>query len=129
MSIAKATLASPIIRNRQLSIEDIQSLQLPIIIQGDTVTIEKSLIGYKLKQPVIIELNKVLAVKEKGLVNYVITALLNERPKLIPYIFNNESLLKMADTSSDTAQAHIRAAPPTPQTCTNTQHGSATTQT
>ena len=129
MSIAKATLASPIIRNRQLSIEDLQSLQLPMTIQGNTVTIEKSLIGYKLKQPVIIELNKVLAVKEKGLVNYVITALLNERPKLIPYIFNNESLLKMADTSSDTAQAHTRAAPITPQTCTNTQHGSATTQT
>src|SRR3990170_6480704 len=96
MSIAKATLASPIIRNRQLSIEDLQSLQLPMTIQGNTVTIEKSLIGYKLRQPVILDLNKVIAVKEKGLVNFVITALLNERPQLIPYIFNNESLLKMA---------------------------------
>jgi site-specific recombinase XerD len=96
MPIAKATLASPIIRNRQLSIEDLQSLQLPLIIQGNTVTIEKSLFGYKLKQPITIELNKILAVKEKGLANYIITACLNERPQLLIYILDNDSLLKMA---------------------------------
>ncbi|XHH09881.1 MAG: tyrosine-type recombinase/integrase [Candidatus Bathyarchaeia archaeon] len=96
MTIAKASLASPIIKKRQLSIEDLQSLKLPLTIKDNTVTIEKSLIGYRLKQPVIIELNKILDAKEKGIVNYVITSLINERPQLIPYVFNNESLLKMA---------------------------------
>jgi site-specific recombinase XerD len=96
MTIVKATLASSIIKQRQLSIEDLQSLQLPLKIQGNIVTIEKSTSGYKLRQPVIIKLDKILAAKEKGLVNYVITSLLNERPQLIPYVFNNESLLKMA---------------------------------
>ncbi|MDR2699252.1 MAG: tyrosine-type recombinase/integrase [Nitrososphaerota archaeon] len=105
MSIAKATLTSQITRkatdniitrNKQLKIEDIQSLQLPLVIKDNQIIIEKSTIGYKLKQPVIIELDKVLDAKEIGIVNYVITSLLNDRPQLIPYVFNNQSLLKMA---------------------------------
>ena len=96
MSIIKATLASSIIKTRQLCIEDIQTLQLPLTIQDNTVTIEKSLLGYKLRQPVTIELGKILAAKEKGLVKYIITSLLDERPQLIPFVFNNESLLKVA---------------------------------
>jgi len=96
MTIAIAPLASPITKNQKLNIEDLQSLQLPLIIQDNTVTIQKSTIGYKLRQPVTIELNKILAAKEKGLVKYVIASLIDERPQLIPYVFNNESLLKMA---------------------------------
>ena len=71
---AKATLAPPITRNRQLSVEELKSLNLPLIFQGDTVTIERSLNGWKLKNPVTIKLNKILEAQEKGLVDYIIAS-------------------------------------------------------
>jgi site-specific recombinase XerD len=94
---AKAqTLSQPIIRNRQLTVEELETLNLPLKIHGDTVTIDHSLRGWPLQQPVTLSLSKVLAVKEKGLVNYIVSALVSERPNLIPYVFDNESLIKMA---------------------------------
>ena len=57
--------------------------------------IERSLNNWKLKTPITVELDKILAAKEKGLVDYVIRSCLNDRPTIIPYIFNNESLLKL----------------------------------
>ena len=90
------TLAPAITCNRKLSIEELKSLNLPLIIQGDLITIEKSVDGWKLRQPITIELNKILEAKEKGLVDYIIRSCLNERPSLIPYIFANQSLLKLA---------------------------------
>ncbi len=65
-------------------------------IKADSIIIERSLSGYTLKQPVIIKLERVLAVKEKGLVAFIVTSFLNERPQLIPYVFDNQSLFKMA---------------------------------
>ena len=35
--------------NRKLSIEELKSLNLPLIFQGDTVTIERSINGWKLR--------------------------------------------------------------------------------
>jgi hypothetical protein len=93
---ATQTLAQPIIRNRQLTVEELKTLNLPLNIQGDTVTIDHSLRGWPLQQPVTLSLNKVLAAKEKGLINYIISALVSERPNLIPYVFDNQSLIKMA---------------------------------
>ena len=93
---ATQTLAQPIIRNRQLTVEELKTLNLPLNIQGDTVTIDHSLRGWPLQQPVTLSLQKVLAAKEKGLINYIISALVSERPNLIPYVFDNQSLIKMA---------------------------------
>jgi site-specific recombinase XerD len=90
-----ATLASAITRNLNLSVEELKSLNLPLIFQGDIVTIERSIDNWKLRQPVTIELNKILATKEKGLVDYIIRSCLNERPSLIPYIFEYQSMQKM----------------------------------
>jgi len=90
------TLSQPIIRNRQLTVEELKTLNLPLNIQGDTVTIDHSLRGWPLQQPVTLSLQKVLAAKEKGLINYIISALVSERPNLIPYVFDNQSLIKMA---------------------------------
>ncbi|MCW4003632.1 MAG: site-specific integrase, partial [Candidatus Bathyarchaeota archaeon] len=89
-------LQQPIIRTRQLTVEELKTLNIPMIIQGDTITISHSLRGWPLQQPVTLSLTKVLAVKEKGLINYIISALLSERPSLIPYVFDNQSLIKMA---------------------------------
>ena len=90
------TIAPAITRNRQLSIEELKNLNLPLKFQGDLVIIERSLNNWKLRQPIAIELKRILEAKEKGLVDYIIRSCLNERPGIIPYIFANQSLLKLA---------------------------------
>jgi site-specific recombinase XerD len=91
-----APLASAITRNRNLSVEELKSLNLPLIFQGDNVTIERSIDGWKLRKPITMQLSKILAVQEKGLVDYVIRSCLNDRSSIIPYIFEYQSMLKMA---------------------------------
>ena len=93
----KATTVAPAItRNRQLSIEELESLNLPLKLQGNLVIFERSLNDWKLRQPIAIELKKILEAKEKGLVDYIIRSCLNDGPSLIPCIFANQSLLMLA---------------------------------
>jgi len=89
-------IPQPVLRTRQLTVDELKSLQLPIDIKGDTIIIERSLRGWKLRQPVTLDLDKVLAAKEKGLITYVLSAFICERPQLIPFVFDNQSILKMA---------------------------------
>jgi len=79
-----------------MTVEELLNLQIPLKIQDKTVTIEQSLRGWKLKQPVTISLEKILAAKEKGLVAYILTTFLSERSNLIPFVFDNQSVIKMA---------------------------------
>jgi len=90
------TIAPAITRNRQLSIEELKSLNLPLKFQGDLVIIERSINDWKLRKPIAIELKKILATKEKGLVDYIIRSCISDQPSIVPYIFDNESLLKLA---------------------------------
>ena len=94
--IEKTTIAPAITRNRQLSLEELKSLNLPMTFQGNHVIISTSLTGWKLKKPVIIELKNLLDAKEKGLVDYIIRSCLNDRPGVISFIFDNQSMLKLA---------------------------------
>jgi len=89
-------IPKPIIKTRQLTVQELESLNLPIQIQGSNVLIERSLRGWKLKEPVTLPLDKILAVKEKGLVDFILKSFLGERPKLISYVLDNQSLIKMA---------------------------------
>jgi hypothetical protein len=57
------TLAPAISRNRQLSIEELKSLDLPLTFEGDHVTIYTSLTSWKLKNPVTIQLQKIFEAK------------------------------------------------------------------
>lgn len=91
-----APLASAITRNRNLTVEELKSLNLPLIIQGETVTIERSIDGWKLRKPITIQLSKIVAAQEKGLVDYIIRSCLKDRSSIIPYIFEYQSMLKMA---------------------------------
>jgi site-specific recombinase XerD len=97
-AIAKAipAIPPPIVRTKLLTLEDLKNLQLPLKIQGNTVTIEEGLRGGKLKQPISLDLHKVLAAKEKGLINYIFSAFLSERPALLPFVFDNQTLIKLA---------------------------------
>ncbi len=94
--IAKAIASPIIVRNQKLSLEELEKLPVQMAIQGNTVTFEYSKRGWKLKEPVTVSLEKVLAAKERGLVEYVLNAFLSDRPSLIPFVFDNQSVLKVA---------------------------------
>jgi len=94
--IARTTLAPAITRNRQLSTDELKSLNLPLTFEDKQITIYASLTGWKLKNPITLPLNKILEAKEKGLVDYIIRSCLNDRPGLIPFIFDNQTMLKLA---------------------------------
>jgi hypothetical protein len=89
-------LAPAITRTRKLSIEELKNLKLPLIFQGDKVVIKRSLRDHKLRQPLVMELNKILEVGEIGLVDFIIKSCLNERPSIVAYIFENKSLIKLS---------------------------------
>jgi site-specific recombinase XerD len=90
------TVAQPITRTRQLTVEELKTIAFPIKLQSNLIIIDQGLLGHKLKTPVALKLEKVLAVNEKGLINYILTSFVSERPALIPFVFDNESLIKMA---------------------------------
>jgi site-specific recombinase XerD len=93
---ATTTIAPAITRTRKLSVEQLRNLELPLIFQEDTIIIEKSLGDKKLREPISISLNKILEAQEIGLVEYIITSCLSYQPSMIPYIFENKSLVKVA---------------------------------
>jgi site-specific recombinase XerD len=90
------TITQPIIRTRQLTVEELKTLQFPLKIQGNTVIIEQSLRGWRLRQPATLSLEKVLAAREKGLITYILSAFVSERPRLLSFVFDNQSIIKMA---------------------------------
>jgi hypothetical protein len=90
------TISPPITRNRQLSLDELKTIPIPMQIQSDKIIFETGLKGWKLKQPITVSLDKVLAAKEKGLITYILNAFLSERPNLIPFVFDNPTVIKMA---------------------------------
>jgi len=85
-----------IIKTRLLTAEDLKTLPIPIKIQDGSLILESSPRGWKLRQPVKLSLEKVLAIREKGLIAYVFSSFTPERPKLIPFVFDNQSLIRLA---------------------------------
>ena len=90
-------ISQPLSRKQQLSQKDLETL-LPfqMHIENNQITLKVGLNNNKLKQPITLNLEKVLAAKEIGLIAYIFNALLCERPILLHYAFDNQSVLKMA---------------------------------
>jgi site-specific recombinase XerD len=84
------------IRPRGLTVEDLADLPIPIKVQDGFLLLEKSPKGWTLKEPVKVPLDKVLAAGERGLVAYILSAFISERSKLIPFIFENQTLIRLA---------------------------------
>jgi len=85
-----------ILEPKQLRLEDLPFLQNFGRVEDGQVLLNRSSKGYKLKTPVTVPLGKILAVGQPGLVEYVLRSLLAERPRLIPFVLENKSLLEMA---------------------------------
>jgi len=90
---AKAQLT---IRPRRLTAEELAELPVPIKIQDGFMVLNKSPRGWTLKEPVKVPLENVQAVREKGLVAYILQAFASTRPRLIPLVFENQSLIRLA---------------------------------
>jgi site-specific recombinase XerD len=65
-------------------------------VENDMLILQFSPKAYRLKRQVSVPLQSILAVGQKGLVEYVLSSLLSERPRLIPFILENQSLLELA---------------------------------
>ena len=89
-------IATAIERKRNLTVDDLKKLNLPLQFQGQLVIIEKSMNNIRLKNPLSIELSKILATGEIGLADYIIHSCLNKYPNMIPYIFEHQSMVKMS---------------------------------
>ena len=88
-----------IVRNKQITIADLEKLKLPIEFDGENILLRKSLRlnSYHLDTPVSIPLQKVLAAHDAKLVDYVIRSLLTSTPRLIIFVFDNKTMIKVAD--------------------------------
>jgi site-specific recombinase XerD len=86
-----------IIKPKKLTKQDLTELHTFGKILDDSFILERSARGYTLKNPIKIPLIDIYKVSSKGLINYVITSLSQERPKLVPYLLKNKSLLKLAN--------------------------------
>lgn len=64
--------------------------------QDDNLILEKSHRGHPFKEPVKVPMQNVLSAGQLGVVNYVLRSLCTERPKLIPFAFQNKTVLNLA---------------------------------
>jgi len=90
------TKTQPITRRRNLRQEDLKSLSIPITLEDGYLLVQRSPRGWKLRHPVKVNMEKVLAAGSIGLVDYILRAFTSQRPRLISFVFENESLIKLA---------------------------------
>ncbi|MGB6680707.1 MAG: hypothetical protein WBF08_05200, partial [Candidatus Bathyarchaeia archaeon] len=86
-----------ILSKPELDLKDLRELSIPLSISENLVIFQYGLKGNSLKTPVNVPLQDILQVGQKGLIKYIIISLLRERPKLIPFVFQNKSLQKLAN--------------------------------
>jgi len=85
-----------ILKPKQLTLEDLPFLRELGRIENDTLQLERSPKGYKLKTSVTLPLERILSVGQKGLVEYIVNSLIRERPSLIAFALENVSLIELA---------------------------------
>ncbi len=79
-----------------LRLSDLPFLQAMGEIEDGHLHLIKSPKGYTLKTPVSIPLDKILALGQKGLAEYIIKSLSSQRPVLIPFVLENRSVVELA---------------------------------
>ena len=86
-----------ILQSKPLRLENLKFLGSLGQVDGDEFRFDHSPKGYKLKTPVSVPLQKILEVGQAGLVEFILAALLPQRPKLIRHVLENKALLQLAD--------------------------------
>lgn len=85
-----------IFKPRTLKISDLPFLQDMGEIENGFLRLKKSARGYTLKTPISVQLDKILALEQRGLAEYIIKSLSCQRPMLIPFVLENRSLIELA---------------------------------
>ena len=99
-TIVMQTLPPPtmelVLPSKPLHLEDLSFLEKLGTTNGDTVTLQRSLRGSKLKTSVKFSVEKLLSLGQKGLAEYIISSLIGQRPILIPWVLENRSIIAFA---------------------------------
>jgi site-specific recombinase XerD len=85
-----------ILRSKPLALADLEVVLKLGRVENDAFVLERSLKGYKLKTPTSVPLARLLDVGQRGLVEYIIFSLASERPRLVPFVLENQSLIELA---------------------------------
>ncbi len=81
---------------KQLTLEQIPFLLELGTIENGVLVIERGFKGYRLKTPVQVAVDRILAVGEVGLCEYIFRSLIPTRPRLISWVLQNKSLIELA---------------------------------
>ncbi len=84
-----------VLPTKQLLLQDLPFLNAVGKCQGDTIILDHSPKQYRLKNPVSVDIAKILTLGQKGLAQYIVQSLLSNRPTLIPFVLDNTSLIEM----------------------------------
>jgi len=81
---------------RTLTVDELAELPAYCKVQEECLVVDRTPTGHVLREPVRIPLERVLAVKQIGLVSYIVKSFVSERPRLILWVFENQSLVRLA---------------------------------
>jgi len=86
-----------IFKSHTVTLEDLPWLFELGEVQNGAFELIKGIKGGKLKTPASIPLSHILEVGQEGLIEYIVKSLVRERPKLIPFVFRNQTVVGVAN--------------------------------
>ena len=96
VAIEKKADIDSIFSSRTLELADIPFIQNMGEIKGECFHLKRSAKGFTLKKEISIPIDEILAIGQKGLIEYVLVSLSSQRPVLIPFVLENQSLIELA---------------------------------
>src|SRR2546426_29792 len=92
---SQRTIITP--KLKPLEIQDLQTaIPVPFKLENQCLVLERSLRSWKFQDPIKVPVEQVRSIGDKQLVRYIIEAFASIRPKLIPFVIENKSLLRVA---------------------------------
>ncbi len=85
-----------VLPTKLLQLEELPLIQQLGGVQDGNLLLERGLKGTRLKKPIAVPLQKILVLGQRGLVEYIIGSLISQRPSLIPWVFENHTLVELA---------------------------------
>ncbi len=84
-------------KTQPLTFTDLQDIVKLGHIDADMLVLTKSPKGWTLKKPARIAIAKLQGLPSRGLAEYIVNSLIRERPSLIAFVLDNQSVVEMAN--------------------------------
>jgi len=84
-------------KTQPLTFTDLQGIVRLGHVDGDMMVLTKSPKGWTLKKPARFAISKLQGLPSRGLAEYIVNSLIRERPSLIAFVLDNQSLVEMAN--------------------------------